>query len=427
MEIFRSINDDDVAKSIRGASNRLVFVAPGVSAVVADALVACIEKSEIDPIMIVLDANEESCRLGYCDAPSLGKLSEAATQRGITLRHQLGLRIGLLMADEEVLIWTPTPLMFEAPPGVDEPNGLVLTPNTLEYLPMALGVDPEEPGDEADIGLADLKVADVAKVVAAIKAAPPAPFDLSRLTRVFSAKFQFIETVLRGAELTKREMRLDSMILNSDAPKELIPLLHTTVQPFNADSDKAVDVQVLVNGELAYRKDGGILTRPTTQAEIRSYWDELATRYIINLPGFGKIIRHADKVKFEESKIAFEAVLKSWVKGFQEKVKGEHEQRVERVASLIEKRMKQAENQKKTTLSLDEIKTLVKKGLDNLRVIEPSVRVLYKNITVESTRDKEFLGILKNALPEDELKDWFYIFNAAPMIQLSLPIEDPKR
>jgi len=220
-------------------------------------------------------------------------------------------------------------------------------------------------------------------------------------------------------------MRLDSMILNSDAPEELQPLLHTTVQPFNTDADITVEVQVLINGEQAFRKDGVELTKPTTQAEIRSYWDELTTSYIINLPGFGKIIRHADKAKFEDGKVAFELVLKSWVKGFQEKVKGEHEQRIDRMASLIEKRMKQADSQKKPALTLDQIKTLVKKGLDNLRVIEPSVKVLYKNITVESTRDKEFLDILQNALPKDELKDWFQIFNAAPMIQLSLPI-NPK-
>jgi hypothetical protein len=418
MEIFRSITDEDVAQSIRSASKRVVFVAPGVSAVVSDALIACMKNRKVKPIMIVLDANEESCRLGYCDAPSLGRLTAAATEEELTLRRQAGIRIGLLMADDEVLIWTPTPLMFEAPRGVEEPNGLSLTTRTLECLPEALGVDPEEPANFAEIGLVELKTEEVEKVVAAIKAAPPAPFDLSRLTRVFSVRFQFIETVLRGAELTKREMRLDSMILNSDAPEELRPLLHTTVQPFNTDSDKVVDVQVLVNGELAYHKDGEILTRPTTQAEIRSYWDELTNRYIINLPGFGKIIRHTDKIKFEECKVAFESVLRAWVNGFQEKVKGEHDQRVNRVVTLIAERMKRAGGKKKPTLQQDQIRELVQKGLDNLRVIEPNVKVLYKNITVESTRDKEFLDVLQKALPTNELKEWFHIFNAAPMIQL---------
>ncbi len=51
-------------------------------------------------------------------------------------------------------------------------------------------------------------------------------------------------------------------------------------------------------------------------------------------------------------------------------------------------------------------------------MIEPSVKVVYKNITVESTRDQEFLDALRRALPEDELKEnWYQIFNAAPAVQ----------
>ena len=252
MQVFRSIQDDDLSRRIAGATRRLVFVAPGISAAVSKALEGCLARDPRLQIMIVLDADEESCRLGYCDAPSLEALSIAATKLGIPVRQQRGIRIGLLMADDEILVWTPTPQMFEAPRGANEPNGLLFTQETLQRLPEALGVDPEHPEARAEIGTEPLKREEVAKVVAAIKAAPPAPFDLSRLSRVFSSKFQFIETVLRGAELTKREMRLDSLIVNSDAPEELQPLLHTTVQPFNTDADKAIEVPVLVNGEQAF-------------------------------------------------------------------------------------------------------------------------------------------------------------------------------
>jgi hypothetical protein len=415
MQVFRSVQDKDLVRSIRSAATRVVFVAPGVSDVVTKALVACIEGRKLAQIMIVLDADEETCRLGYCDAPSLKTLCDAASKHGNTVRRQAGLRIGLLMTDDEVLVWTPTPLMFEAPRGVEEPNGLMLTAQTLKALPEALGVDPHQSSDKAEIGTAILEPEEVAAVVAAIKSAPPAPFDLSRLSRVFSARFQFIETVLRGAELTKREMRLDSLIVNSDAPEALQPLLHTTVQPFNTDADKAVEVPVLINGEQAYRRTGEALTKPTTQAEIRAYWGDLTDGYIINLPGFGKIIRHADKVKFEEGKAAFEAVLKAWVAGFQKLVKGDHDQRVAKVVGLIVKRMESASERQK--LKPDAIEALVRKGLDNLRVIEPSVKVVYKNITVESTRDKEFLEVLRNSMPKEDLQGWFQIFDAAPMVQ----------
>ena len=50
-------------------------------------------------------------------------------------------------------------------------------------------------------------------------------------------------------------------------------------------------------------------------------------------------------------------------------------------------------------------------------MIEPGVKVVYKNITVESTRDQEFLDILKKNLFAEELEDWFHIFVAAPMVR----------
>jgi len=416
MSVFTSIQDDDLVRSIAKATTRLVYMAPGVSQVVAGAIEKQFQGQRLKQIAIVIDGDEECCRLGYCDAGALDSLNTAAQLHDIALRQHAGLRLGLLMADDEVLIWTPTPLMFEAPRGKSEPNGLILTPQTLQDLPQAMGVDPQSPPEQIEVSTAPVVKEELAKIVAAIKAAPPAPFNLSRLTRVFSARFQFIETVLRGAELTKREMRLDSLIVNSDAPEELRPLLHTTIQPFNTDADKTVDVPVLVNGEQAYRQNGEEITKPTTQAEIHAYWNELTQKYIINLPGFGKLIRHADKAKFEAGKTAFEIVLAAWVKGFREVVKGDHEKRVSRVVDLIVQRM--ANESEKKRLNRVAIQTLVRKGLDNLRVIDPSVKVVYKNITVESTNDNEFLDVLRKAVPAKELANWFHIFDAAPVVPL---------
>ncbi len=242
MSVFTSVQDDDLVRSIAKASTRLVYMAPGVSKAIADAIKCQLQTLRLKHIAIVIDGDEECCRLGYCDAVALESLNNATQEHEIPLRRHAGLRLGLVMADDEVLIWTPTPLMFEAPRGESEPNGLILTPQTLQDLPQALGVDPQSRPEHLEVGTVLVVKAEVAKMVEAIKAAPPAPFDLSRLSRVFSTKFQFIETVLRGAELTKREMRLDSLIVNSDAPEELRPLLQTTIQPFNTDADKTVDV-----------------------------------------------------------------------------------------------------------------------------------------------------------------------------------------
>lgn len=94
--------------------------------------------------------------------------------------------------------------------------------------------------------------------------------------------------MLRGAELIRREMRIDSLIINADAPDALRPLLQTTIQPFTSLADKSIEVPVLVNCEQAYRKNGEPMTKLTTQAEVHAYWTELTDRYVLNLPGYEK-------------------------------------------------------------------------------------------------------------------------------------------
>lgn len=414
--MFQQIPESRLVADIKQARKRLVFAAPGVSKATSEALVEQLTQRPELQVVVILDGDEECCRLGYCEAEALGALHAAANRCGKPVRSQPGLRVCLLMADEQVLIWTPTPLMFEAPPGQNQPNGIVLGPSTLEKLPAAVGLVAAVAGDGPPIGKQPMQAEAVKAVMEAIKAVPPAPFDLSRLARVFSSKFQFIETTLKGAELTKREMRLDSLILNVDAPEELRPLLHTTIQPFNSDADKTVDVPVLINGEQAFRANGEPHMKPTKQADIHAYWNDLVGRYIINMPGFGKIIRQADKAKFEAERVAFEEVLKLWVTGFKKQVEGDHDSRVKRVVDLIDMRM--GSLPVKDRMPRHAVESLVKKGLENLRVIDPSVKVIYKNFTVESTKDGEFVEALKKVVPKGELTDWFSVFDAAPAVPL---------
>lgn len=415
MSVFRTIVDCDLVQFIGAAHSRLVYVAPGVSLAVAKALIAALRRHPQVQIAIVLDGSEETCRLGYCDAAALEALSNTFKKQNQSIRHHAGLRLGLLMSDDDVLFWSPTPLMFEASRTEEEPNGMILTEQTAKSIAWAVGAEPNESGRLNEIGTASLEPSQVGAVVAAIKAAPPAPFDLTRLARVFSAKFQFVETVLRGAELIKREIRLDSLIINSDAPEELRPLLQTTIQPFTTDADRAVETYVIVSGEQAFKRDGNPMLQPATQADVHACWAELTDRYIVALPGFGKIIRHSDKAHFEASTEAFQKMLTKWVSGFRELVIGSHDVRVLRIVDLIEKRM--AQTPASNRLDRKKIEFLVRGGLDRLRVIEPGVKVVYKNITVESTRDFEFIDALEKAIPNEELKGWFQVFDAARVVQ----------
>jgi hypothetical protein len=60
-----------------------------------------------------------------------------------------------------------------------------------------------------------------------------------------------------------------------------------------------------------------------------------------------------------------------------------------------------------------DIDAKVRAGIQKLRITEPSVKLVFKEISWESTRDGEFTDALRKALPADALKGWFEVFTAA--------------
>ena len=51
--------------------------------------------------------------------------------------------------------------------------------------------------------------------------------------------------------------------------------------------------------------------------------------------------------------------------------------------------------------------------MERMRVADPVVRIVLKNVSWESSRDAEFTNALRQAFPEDELVGWIEEFTAA--------------
>ena len=100
----------------------MIFVAPGVSQAIARALVDAHNRSP--SVTVILDADEEVCRIGYGDVNGFEHLTQHS--REIELRKHSGLRLGLLMADKVVTIWSPTPRAVDRDRNSDQPNAVVL-------------------------------------------------------------------------------------------------------------------------------------------------------------------------------------------------------------------------------------------------------------------------------------------------------------
>ena len=129
---FTNADDARLSAAIKAAKAVLIFVAPGVTNAVADALVSVINRPDRPArLSIVLDVDPEVCRLGYGTIDGLKKVRGALTTHGLILQQQQGLRIGLVFSDATVLFFSPTPLLVEAgSKAPDKPNAIVLSLDT---------------------------------------------------------------------------------------------------------------------------------------------------------------------------------------------------------------------------------------------------------------------------------------------------------
>jgi hypothetical protein len=95
MKTFVAVDDDLLSQRIKGATFRVVFVAPAISQTIAAALGACFNRADKVSITVVLDPDQEAYRLGYGNREGLKQVQKLASNNLIGPRAQPGLRIGL--------------------------------------------------------------------------------------------------------------------------------------------------------------------------------------------------------------------------------------------------------------------------------------------------------------------------------------------
>lgn len=436
MTTFRTATGNMLTEQIRTAQHRVVFVAPGVSQDVAAALVDAHQGSR--SVTVVLDADEDVCRIGYGDVQGFDYLQRHGDT--MDLRTHSGVRLGLLMADRVVTIWSPQPRSVDGDRKPDQPNAIVLDgglagvndageltrPEPLQQDARDAPASRTNRGSEGAVSLADqlaerladecvgekrIRPEDLAEVVKELKDNPPAPFDLARKVRVFSTKFQYVEAELQGAEWTERRIRVSSLLLNSDLPESLQDILETQVRPYRTKGDVAIEVPHIVRGQIAYNQLGREILVPTTQRDLEGTWKDIKDRYLFRIPGFGTLVRKRELVSFREEAGAFERVLQGWVTRFRLQAKRDETQLVSDIVLSIRGRIEQSGREREfDSIDLD---VEVRRGLERMRVIQPRVRIVIKDVSWESSRDREFTTALRTALPAEDLKGWFDEFTAA--------------
>jgi ribosome-associated translation inhibitor RaiA len=398
MSSIQTITDQHLIDAIKAAKHRVVFVAPGIWLEVAESLSDTWKRLGPDQVSIILDIDAEVCRFGYGSLEGLECLKATAQHLNQAIGHEPGIRICIVIADEQTFIFSPTPRLIESSPGsslvpgISTPraNGIVLSapPPAVEK---DLGATPEQ-ATERTIGLEAVNHKAVEAVAQDLKKNPPKTFDVARAVNVYNAAIQFVEFKVSGCQLTGHKASL---------PSEL-----TKVARKNPTLDKKIDKSLrLIEDEddLITNKD---LSQDTIFAERKRIEDD----FLIHVRG-GTIIARKKKEDFCHRVEALQQLIKKFAARVSEKLNDRYLQVAEQLATELLPDVLQDIPQawaKKLGSSPDalEVKFRIKDALihafgnPDRRISAMKATVLFKDVTYDMLKDPEFIHVISEEFPD---------------------------
>lgn len=244
MSVFISMSDDRIAAHIDTAVSRVALATPAFRTRTAGALQRAVTRLGRENVTVVVDCNDEVFRLGFGDLDAVTQARSA----GCDVRQAAGLRVGVLITDDQGWAFAPTALYVAAEVHSDEtPNAVALMADAVPGLAEAI-FGPRRPNATKDaehstsrldveIGVAPLTNTEVENVARSLAEAPPLPFDIARQVRVFEPYIQYVEISLRGCAIQRHRLEVPRSIQGLDRREEIGRRLRTTFELIERDSD----------------------------------------------------------------------------------------------------------------------------------------------------------------------------------------------
>lgn len=437
MKTFCVVNDELLVSLIQKAERRIVYVAPGLFLPVAFALCKRFAELGTLEVTLVLDPDEDVCRIGFGELSALQQVHSQSLVDGFYVRAEPRLRVGILQVDDQTIVWSPTPRAVEAvpetlhiglSPSTYGPNGLNLGTNLGEQIAHAVCAEGTQTDPRhAEIGTTAITPQEIDEVARALADNPPIPINLARITRVFSSKLQFVELKIKGAKLAERTLSLASHFLNADANEHLRSALDAKLRAFADFKDWEIHLPMLVNGESVFDRHGKPIQEAVSEATLKRERHAIETEFIYDVPGFGRLIERARRAEFETRVNTFKVRLLIHAEKIRGVISQDANLIIEDALRLIGKRMRRG-GFPGGLLENDRAK-LANEMRDSLNRIwdeDPVVHWIFKDVAFEQTQDEDFLGKLDKALPAAARRrlgaGWYEKFSAAKQEIPKLPL-----
>lgn len=425
MQTFTSVDDTVLRSVIDNAQRRLVFVAPGLRPPVADAICKAMDRLPAEAVHLVFDVDAEVCRLGYGDKDFKGMemLQTCAAKHGLTVNHQPGIRIGLVIADETTLIYSPTPELIETESRQpDKPNAIYLGTELPRSLEKACALGPEK-NATLEIGQDPVRQTAIAQVKRDLAERPPKEFNVARVERVFNSMLHFVEFKIEDYRLTSRSVSLNPKLFGVKN-EEVVRRLTNRYHLFAETESLTVEIPALDDDEdlLTDKKDRKQRFGPKSIDEERN---RIKKRFIMEAGRRGLIILRKDVPDFEKQVGALKAKIEAYKNAVQTVIAERTEAIVSELLAALKTSLRNSppdhwRSRFTTTTPTDadierlfreEVKAEVKRVSTDFA---PSVFYAFKDVTYQTFHDKEFRQLLEDRFGKDAIDRIFSEHDAAP-------------
>lgn len=416
---FTVATDGAVISMIQSAKRRLVVIAPALSRAVADALTARFDDLADLDVRVIVDAETEVYRLGFGEREALEVIRHSASENLLDLREQPGVRIGVIISDEDTMVFAPVSKNIEAGSDTAEkPNAIVLRGTPAESLARAAGVERGDNSPTGEIGNAALDPQKVEAMQADLERNPPAKFDIARRLNVFTSRVVYVEFEIKNFALGRKGVPLPDDFKTATT-KALQAQISSRLRAPMAEVG-AVEV-VVGEGESA-------TTEKIDDEWLRKERKRIEDIYTFQIDNFGRVILREDWRAFDEAVKAFTAIVERYHEKVREALDAHRKTFRENFVAEFLPKWKAAPPAYMTRWGNRADEDSLREELGNranevfsemLNFDPPSVRLVEKNISPKNVEDPRFLDRLKTIMerrrvPKDIIESLFATGGAAP-------------
>ena len=371
-------DDQYLVQFIRQSTHHLVVIAPGLRAAIAEAVADQWQALGAANVAVTLDTDPEVIRLGIGELSSLDLLERTAQRMGTALWRQPGLRIGIIVADDETVVFSPGP-RFAAMEGTPaRKNALLLAGAAFRLVAVDASDQPESPQRD----LTQIKPASIAALKQELVKNPaPAPAAPEVLER-FNGFCEFVELKLEGTAIERKTVPISTELLGLANSEDLRQRMRANFR-LVGDEDR---LQLSGRGLEDIKK-------------------QIASRYLKPLKGYGTVVLRLEKKEFE----AEVRKLQTEVDEFKKEVEKSLQAAIDRnrkdlMAALLPSvktnrpiRWKRLNDEIVGRLLDEELQKAF--GTARHLVGEMKVKCIFKGVTYELLSDAHFLGVAAQAIP----------------------------